>query len=168
MEEIRQQSDVCDTDSKNAAIQDQVKQLLLHAVTQEKYEQKRLFIARCTMMLIAGMLVVLIVVSLLLVPPLVRTIHSARSVVEDLNALDLAALSDNVNGFIKQAGSSMSAIDEAVKQLESLNIDNMNNAIDSLTKAVQSLSKIDVTVLNEAIKNLNDTVTPFARFFGKH
>lgn len=167
MEKNNNEVACCNNANSDVEILDHVSKLYMHIVSQQQYEKKRLFAARCTMMLTAGMLAVLLTVSLILVPPLVRTVRGAQSVVEELNTLDLAALSDQANSFISQAGSSLMAIDMAVKQLESLNIDNMNKAIDSLTIAVQSLSNINVAKLNEAISNLNDTVAPFARFFGK-
>ncbi len=154
-------------DNKEFDTLDYVKELFLHAVEQQKSEKKRLRTARITMILIACMLAVFVAAALVLVPPVTRAITEAQSVLEKVNALDLATLSEDVNGFIEQANSSLQSVGDAAEQLQSLDIDTMNEAIGSLSTTVESFSKIDIDTLNEAINNLNETVTPFAKFFEK-
>ena len=43
----------------------------------------------------------------------------------------------------------------------------LNTTISELKTGVESLNKIDVKTLNAAIENLNATVEPIARLFGK-
>ncbi|MDO4573104.1 MAG: hypothetical protein Q4C13_07020 [Clostridia bacterium] len=143
---------------------DYVKELFLHAVEQEKTDRRRLRAARITMILVACMLAVLAAAALVLVPPLARAAGEAQTALERLNALDLQTLSEDLDGFIDQAGDSLKSVGEAARQLEALDIDSMNEAIGSLTDTVEAFSDIDIEMLNEAIKNLNDSVTPLANF----
>jgi len=143
---------------------DYVKELLLHAIRQQRMEEKRLLVGRITMALVACILVLFICVSLVCVPPLVRAVQTTQSVLDKLNQ---SLLSEDTMGIIPQLHSSLSAVGSAAEQLDSFDVAKMNEAIVLLTDSVKTLSEIDIDMLNEAIKNLNDTVAPFARFFSK-
>lgn len=153
---------------KNYETLDYVKELFLHAIEQEKTERKRLRVARITMILVACMAAVLIVAALVVVPPVTRALGEAQSVLEKVNALDLATLSDDVSGLMEQANVSLKSVGDAAEQLTSLDVESMNEAIDTLTVTVARFAQIDIDTLNDAIAKLNETVTPFAKFFGKN
>lgn len=151
----------------NPKVMDYLKELCARAESQHKLEKKRLRSSRITMMICAGMLVLMLVAVLALAWPLTRVTQEAQTVLEKLNKVDLDAFASSTNGFLEHAGTSLDSVSGALKQLETLDIEGMNSAIASLTATVQSLSDLDIAMLNEAIKNLNDTVTPLANFLKK-
>lgn len=152
---------------KNYETLDYVKELFLHAVEQEKIEKKRLRVARVTMILVACMAAVLVIAALVVVPPVTKALGEAQSVLEKVNALDLATLSADVTALMGEASDSLKTVGDAAAQLETLDVATMNEAISSLTETVVKFSQIDVNTLNDAITKLNETVTPFANFFSK-
>lgn len=148
-------------------VMDCLNELCQHAEKQQKLEKKRLRTSRITMMICAGLLVVLFVAMFAIALPLARVTQEAQDVLEKLEKVDIAAFSTSADGFLTQASTSLDTVSGALKQLESLDIEEMNEAIATLTTVVEGLSDLDIAMLNQAIKNLNDTITPLANFLSK-
>ena len=152
------------------AMQDCMRQLLLHTAEQRKLEKKRLFTARVTMALMACLLAVLLTAAVALGAPLVRTIRSAQAALDTVNSLDFSAFIGSADGFLAQASASLITVNDALAQLSSLDIAAMNTAIGAMTTTVESFAALDIELFNEAIKNLNDAAAPLAKlnnFFGR-
>ena len=84
-----------------------------------------------------------------LIPKANTTFQNLNLIMEDLDTITSDLAEADLGGMI-------SDIDHLVSSSE-----------DSVQNALNQLNSIDIDTLNQAINHLNDTVTPFANFFNK-
>ena len=83
------------------------------------------------------------------IPKANTTFQNLNLIMEDLDTITSDLAEADLGGMI-------SDIDHLVSSSE-----------DSVQNALNQLNSIDIDTLNQAINHLNDTVTPFANFFNK-
>ena len=103
---------------------------------QEKYAKKQY-------------LIIVIYAAVTLIPKANTTFQNLNLIMEDLDTITSDLAEADLGGMI-------SDIDHLVSSSE-----------DSVQNALNQLNSIDIDTLNQAINHLNDTVTPFANFFNK-
>lgn len=116
---------------------------------QEKYARKQYRMSQLTSLVSIVILAVVLYISATLIPQVHTTLQSVNYMMEDLNVItdELASadLEQMINNVDQLVISSETSIQDALKQLNSL----------------------DIETLNQAIRNLNDAVAPLASFFNR-
>lgn len=116
---------------------------------QEKYARKQYRMSQLTSLVSIVILAVVLCISATLIPQVHTTLQSVNYMMEDLNVItdELASadLEQMINNVDQLVISSETSIQDALKQLNSL----------------------DIETLNQAIRNLNDAVAPLASFFNR-
>lgn len=106
---------------------------------------------RLMSLFVIGVFGVLLAIALILVPRVQKTLTE----IDDAIA--------QIESSIEEVDTMVAEMTDASKNLNKLVND--NSAV--LTETVNNMSNIDFEGLNKAIKDLQDTVGPFASFFGK-
>ncbi len=125
------------------------KQAALIEKKQLKYQKLSFLMSMLSAIFTGGMLIVVVGFVMFAVPK-VNTIYDSTMVslknleqlTTELNEADLGGTVENINNLTIQATSDLSS-------------------------SMERLNSVDLETLNEAIVNLNATVEPLARFFGK-
>ncbi len=115
---------------------------------QEKYLRKQLRMSRISAISSVLILVVVIAIVIILLPQVIKTFDNVNQIMADLNVV--------------------------TSELASADFDKMLSGVDNLIttsgtgieQAIAKINEIDIDSLNSAIQNLNDSVEPFANFFG--
>ena len=112
-----------------------------------KIRQKQYRMSQITAL--CGILVLIIVIyaAVTLIPKANTTFQNLNLIMEDLDTITSDLAEADLGGMI-------SDIDHLVSSSE-----------DSVQNALNQLNSIDIDTLNQAINHLNDTVTPFCKFF---
>ena len=158
------------TGERNAesfSVNDYVRELFLNSEDQKQTEKKKLRLLRAVVALLGAMCAVLLFSALLLVPKLINAVSLANQTLETLQTVDIASIAGDIEELTLQASETFETVGESAQVLSALDMDSLNNTITELKTGVESLNKIDVATLNKAIANLNATIEPFAKFFGK-
>ena len=114
---------------------------------QEKYAKKQYRMSQITAL--CSILIIVIYAAVTLIPKANTTFQNLNLIMEDLDTITSDLAEADLGGMI-------SDIDHLVSSSE-----------DSVQNALNQLNSIDIDTLNQAINHLNDTVTPFANFFNK-
>jgi len=146
---------------------DYVRELFLLTAEQQKSERTKLKLLRACTALLAATLALLLIVCAVVLPAALRVSGELSQTLTIVRDADLDGLVTKLQSFTTDAGAALSAVGDAAKVLDQIDIVSLNLAIEKLQGAVDTLSSIDVDKLNAAISNLNDTVEPFANFFAK-
>ncbi|MBO6260667.1 MAG: hypothetical protein J6N47_07555 [Lachnospiraceae bacterium] len=125
------------------------KQAALIEKKQLKYQKLSFLMSMLSAIFTGGMLIVVVGFVMFAVPK-INTIYDSTMVslknleqlTAELNEADLGGTVENINNLTIQATGDLSA-------------------------SMERLNSVDLETLNEAIDNLNATVEPLARFFGK-
>jgi len=146
---------------------DYVRELFLNSEEQKKLEQKKIKLMRTCVALLSAVAFVIIASAAVLVPTLLTTVSEANKALVTVQQIDVATITTNFDELTVKAADSFESVGEAVKVLDALDMASLNATIAELKTGVASFSKLDIETLNEAIANLNATVEPLARLFGK-
>jgi predicted PurR-regulated permease PerM len=146
---------------------DYVREIFLNSEAQKKSDRKRLNLSRACVVLLSILTVAIVAACAVVVPMAIRVGNEVNKTLAIVQSVDVEALTEDVDGFIKQANDTFVSVGSAVSVLDELDMASLNSAITQLEVAVQSLSEIDVATLNTAISNLNDAVAPLANFLAK-
>jgi len=146
---------------------DYVRELFLNSEEQKKLEQKKLKLMRTCVALLSVVAFVVIASAAILVPTLLTTVSEANKALVTVQEVDIKAITTNIDELAVQATDTFESVGEAVKVLDALDMEALNATIAELKTGVESFSKIDIETLIDAIANLNATVEPLAKFFGK-
>ena len=146
---------------------DYVRELFLNSEEQKKLEQKKIKLMRTCVALLSAVALVIIASAAVLVPTLLTTVSEANKALVTVQQIDVATITTNFDELTVTAADSFESVGEAVKVLDALDMASLNATIAELKTGVASFSKLDIETLNEAIANLNATVEPLARLFGK-
>lgn len=146
---------------------DYVRELFLLAVDQKKSDQKKLRLLQLCAAALALTTVCLILFCAVLLPKVVSTLDEATKTLHIAQGIDVNKLLTNIDGFIAEAEVSLTKVGDAASVLNGIDMTTLNDAIAKLDTGADSLLGIDVVSLNAAIKNLNDTIEPLAKLFGR-
>jgi len=91
-----------------------------------------------------------LVCALVLMPHLTAAVDDIDAIANSVEGQKLSEIVDDVQALTKEA---VSIVEHA------------DGVLDEASGAVKNLEQIDIEKLNEAISNLNDTVEPLAEFF---
>lgn len=116
---------------------------------QEKYAKKQYRMSQITALCSILVLIIVIYAAVTLIPKANTTFQNLNLIMEDLDTITSDLAEADLGGMI-------SDIDHLVSSSE-----------DSVQNSLNQLNSIDIDTLNQAINHLNDTVTPFANFFNK-
>jgi len=116
---------------------------------QEKYARKQYRMSQLTALASVIILAVVIYISATLIPQVHTTLQSVNYMMEDLNSVtsELAEID----------------LEEMIKNVDALVVSSET----SIQDAMKKLNALDVETLNEAIRNLNDAVAPLANLFNR-
>ena len=114
---------------------------------QEKYAKKQYLMSQITALCSILVLIIVIYAAVTLIPKANTTFQNLNLIMEDLDTITSDLAEADLGGMIS---------DHLVSSSE-----------DSVQNALNQLNSIDIDTLNQAINHLNDTVTPFANFFNK-
>lgn len=146
---------------------DYVRELFLNSEEQKKLEKKRLRLTRISTILLAVVSLVVAVSAVVLVPAILTTVQQANEAISIIQQIDVKTITTNIDTLALQATETFDSANEAVKVLNDLDMESLNATIAELKTGVESFSKLDIATLNTAIDNLNATVAPLAKLFGK-
>jgi hypothetical protein len=146
---------------------DYVRELFLNSEAQKKTEHKRLVLLRVCVALLSVLTAAAVIACAIVVPAVLNVAYEAQDTLEVLQKVDVDSIMTDIDSFTEQAGETFTSVSESAAILNTLDMESLNETIGELKTAVDNFSQIDVVALNEAIQNLNDTVEPLARFFGK-
>lgn len=155
------------TETDSFEVIDYVRELFLNSEEQKKLEKKKIRLMRVCVTLLAIVSTVVVVSAVVLVPALLTTVTQANQALAIVQEIDVKAITANIDALAIQATETFDSANEAVKVLNALDMDSLNATIAELKTGVASFSKLDIETLNTAIENLNATVEPLAKFFGK-
>lgn len=116
---------------------------------QEKYAKKQYRMTQISAAANLLVLAIVIYVVVSLLPKVNTTLRNLNYIMEDLQTVSSQLAEVDLEGMVN-------------------NVDTLvNESNNSLNDAMRKLNSIDFDTLNDAIKNLNDTVEPFANFFNR-
>ncbi|MBO6159089.1 MAG: hypothetical protein J6P72_07500 [Firmicutes bacterium] len=158
------------------------RELLVELNKAQRQSSARQMIASVAVLVIA---VLLLIATLLVVPKAIRLMNELTDTLTGMNTLIEEGQSavTQINGLIGDVEGAMGKVDvvlddlqPAVEKLEGTvtGIDTMVNGINgmveqnsqNLASAIEKMNSIDFETLNKAIAELEQTVEPFAKFFG--
>ena len=114
---------------------------------QEKYARKQYRMSRLTALVSVVILAIIVYISVTLIPQVHTTLQSVNYMMEDLNAItDELAAAD---------------LEQMIENVDHLVVSSEAN----IQEALKKLNALDIETLNQAIQNLNDAVAPLASFF---
>ncbi len=142
MEEQKKQS-FTDEAAERAAI---MKRLESSNAAQERYAKKQYKMSLISAAANVTVLILVIFLVLTLMPKINATFEDLNAVMENVESITKELSEVDIEGMV-------SNIDDLVV-----------GSSDSLTQAMKKLNAIDIEKLNDAIRNLNDAVEPMARF----
>ena len=142
MEEQKKQS-FTDEAAERAAI---MKRLETSNAAQERYAKKQYKMSLISAAANVTVLILVIFLVLTLMPKINATFEDLNAVMENVESITKELSEVDIEGMV-------SNIDDLVV-----------GSSDSLTQAMKKLNAIDIEKLNDAIRNLNDAVEPMARF----
>lgn len=116
---------------------------------QEKYARKQYRMSQLTAMFSAVILILVLYFSLTLIPRVHTTLQSVNYMMEDLNAITTELANADLSQMIED-------VDHLVVSSEK-----------TVQDALKTLNSLDIETLNQAIQNLNDAVAPLASFFNR-
>jgi type II secretory pathway component PulF len=163
--EVSEPSGETQTDSFTTL--DYIRELYLLAEEQKKSDRKKIRLLRAGVALIAVTMAAVILSAVLVVPALLNTANEASKTLAIVQQIDVETIASDMDALAVQASDTFLQVGDAVKVLDDLDMETLNETIGKLETAVESFSKLDVATLNKAIANLNATVEPLARLFGK-
>lgn len=116
---------------------------------QEEYAQRQFFMAKVMAGASILTLAVVLAVALVALPQILTIFSDVQIIMEDVNTIT----SDLADSNLGQIARNMDHLVTSSEQ--------------SVQEALKQINSIDIATLNQAIKNLSDVVSPLARFFGK-
>jgi len=146
---------------------DYVRELFLNSEEQKKLEQKKIRLMRVCVALLSVVSLVVLVSAAVLVPQLLTTVTQANQALEIVQQIDVKGITTNIDELSVQATDTLVSVGEAVQVLNALDMESLNATIAELISGVLSFSLLEIATLNAAIENLNATVEPLAKLFGK-
>lgn len=153
--------------NQSFGVEDYVRELYLNSEDQKAAEKKKLRLLRAIVAALCVMCAVFLFSAVVLVPKLISAISLANQTLEALQAVDIESIAQDIDALTKQASDTFETVGESAEVISALDMESLNNTITELKTGVETLNQIDVITLNKAIENLNATVEPFAKFFGK-
>ncbi|MBQ2755210.1 MAG: hypothetical protein IJF27_00880 [Oscillospiraceae bacterium] len=126
---------------------------------QAEYSRRQLLFSRLTFAVVALILVVAIIAAVILIPKAVHMMDSVTAISEQLQTLDLSAITE------------MAAEFQSIASKLAPTLDTINSAVTDaqadLTAAFEKLNSIDLKKLNDAISDLSAIIRPLANLFGR-
>ena len=126
---------------------------------QAEYSRRQLLFSRLTFAVVALILVVAIIAAVILIPKAVHMMDSVTAISEQLQSLDLSAITDMATEF------------QSIASKLAPTLDTINSAVTDaqadLTAAFEKLNSIDLKKLNDAISDLSAIIRPLANLFGR-
>ncbi len=116
---------------------------------QEKYAKKQYRMSQLAALANLAVLAIVIYAAVTLIPQVNHTFENVNVIMEDLNVVTSELAAADIEGML-------AGVDGLV-----------NSSEQSIQEAMEKINSIDIVALNEAITNLNNTVKPFADFFGR-
>lgn len=128
-------------------------ELLEYVKKIEKLNKKRLFYTRIATALLA----VLVVAMLIILPTVYKTLNNAN------NAITTATETlEEASAVIEDMTKTMDTFEEAMSSVTKL----VDDSAESLQAAFDNINSIDFEGLNSAIEDLGNVVEPLSKFFG--
>ncbi|MCR5773850.1 MAG: hypothetical protein K6G42_02075 [Lachnospiraceae bacterium] len=148
--------------NNNVAGSESMEELLRQILEADKKEVKY---AKRAALFMMGLFIVFLVAAIILVPKVVVTLSNVNTAV--ISASETMKKADET---VKSADEALDNINKMSGSITKTS-DNMNTMITdnskSLTEAVENMNSIDFEGLNKAIQDLQDAVGPFAKFMNK-
>lgn len=146
---MEQQTDIFKTAMKDPEFRAYMEQLKVSGANREKYARRQYFMSQITAAASLVLLGIVLYATATLLPKANTSFQNLDTVIQNLDTVtaelaeaDLNEMIGNINGLVT---SSEQNIQEALTQVNS----------------------IDIDTLNQAIKNLSDAVAPLADFFNR-
>ena len=125
--------------------------------------RKQLFFTRVCAIALAAILLVLLISAVLVVPKAVRALDELHTVAGRLEALDIEALLDDIDRLLETLKPVAKRLDPLMGDLG----DTVLAAQRDMEEALKAIESIDIETLNKAIADLSAIVEPLARLFGR-
>ena len=125
--------------------------------------RKQLFFTRVCAMALAAILLVSLISAVLVVPKAVRALDELHTVAGRLEALDIEALLDDIDRLLETLKPVAKRLDPLMGDLG----DTVLAAQRDMEEALKAIESIDIETLNKAIADLSAIVEPLARLFGR-
>lgn len=162
MDSVGKLAEIKDMEEVVEGKEDQKKVFSEFMIRQEVHNQKMERMLKMIVACAAGVLLVALVSSLVLVPRGIsvlseveqvtpqakQALENAQKVLEQVNAANPQQVLEDLNSLTKEGETAM------------------QESVEELKKAVDVLEQIDIEALNQAVENLGKAVSPLARLFG--
>ena len=125
--------------------------------------RKQLFFTRVCAIALAAILLVSLISAVLVVPKAVRALDELHTVAGRLEALDIEALLDDIDRLLETLKPVAKRLDPLMGDLG----DTVLAAQRDMEEALKAIESIDIETLNKAIADLSAIVEPLARLFGR-
>ena len=125
--------------------------------------RKQLFYTRLCAIALAAILLVSLISAVLVVPKAVRALDELHTVAGRLEALDIEALLDDIDRLLETLKPVAERLDPLMGDLG----DTVLAAQRDMEEALKAIESIDIETLNKAIADLSAIVEPLARLFGR-
>ena len=125
--------------------------------------RKQLFFTRVCAIALAAILLVSRISAVLVVPKAVRALDELHTVAGRLEALDIEALLDDIDRLLETLKPVAKRLDPLMGDLG----DTVLAAQRDMEEALKAIESIDIETLNKAIADLSAIVEPLARLFGR-
>ena len=99
-------------------------------------------------------------------PRIYTVVHEVETVLQVLEDANIDKVAKEIQSFAVTGEQALQSVKEAAGQLQALNMDSLNSAIEQLTGTAKSFATINFDKMNGAIENLNGISAKMARFFG--
>lgn len=136
-------------DHPNNQFQELMERIEASNAAQEKYARKQYRMSQLTALVSVAILALVIYIGSSLVPQVHTTLQSVNYMMEDLNDITHELASADLQQMIEN-------VDHLVVSSEA-----------NIQDALKKLNSLDIETLNQAIQNLNDAVAPLASFFNR-
>lgn len=160
-------SEAAQTQTDSFTTLDYVRELYLNSEEQKKTDRKKMRLLRAAVAFLGVTTAAVLLSAAFVVPALLTTANEANRALAVIQTIDAETIASDMDALAVQASDTFQQVGDAVQVLDDLDMETLNSTIGELETAVSSFSKLDVAKLNEAITNLNATVEPLARLFGK-
>ena len=135
--------------SDDAAFRDMMERIEKSNAGQEKYARRQYRMSQITALASILILAVVIYTASILIPKINVTYQNIQLILEDMRVIT-SELAD-------------AELDQMIGNIDHLVVSSEKNINDALVK----VNSIDIEELNRAIQNLSDVVEPLAQFFGR-
>ena len=130
-----------------------------------KYQKRSSRITRIAAIAVLFIACVFAVALALIIPKVVNILDNATETLEEVDELiaDTGDIMDDLNDMTIEVNAVISDAGVLIDNSNSMVEDNT----DAITETVQELNQVDFETLNQAINDLSDVVEPLANFFNK-